>query len=91
MAREYSDFLAPLGYHFVYHDGLNAFFLAAESRELEKAFARPPGTFDKITHAASIRPHVEEIASLKRQRRMLIAVAAIFAAAAILAFALKLQ
>jgi FkbM family methyltransferase len=89
--EEYSDFLAPLGYHFVYHDGLNSFFLAEESRALEKAFTRPPGTFDKIAHAASIRPYAGEIAKLKRQRWMLIALAAVLAAAAIVAFVLKLK
>jgi FkbM family methyltransferase len=81
--EEYSDYLAPLGYHFIYHDGLNSFFLAEESRNLEKAFTRPPGTFDKITHAASVRSSVEEIERLKRQRWMLIAVTAAFAIAAL--------
>ena len=89
--EEYADFLAPLGYHFVYHDGLNSFFLAEESRALEKAFTRPPGTFDKITHAASIRPYEEAIAKLRRQRGLLLAVAVAFAAAAILAVMLKLK
>ena len=85
--EEYSDFLAPLGYHFVYHDGLNAFFLASESRDLEKAFSRPPGHFDKITHAASIRPLAEQIAKLKRHRSILLALVAAFAAAATIAVA----
>ena len=88
--EEYSDFLAPLGYHFVYHDGLNSFFLAEESRELEKAFSRPPGTFDKITHVASIRTFEEEIKRLKQQRWMLIALAAAFVAAAMLELAIRL-
>ena len=88
--EEYSDFLAPLGYHFIYHDGLNAFFLAEENRDLEKAFTRPPGTFDKIAHVASIRPYADEIAKLKRQRWILIALAAAFAAAAGLELAIRL-
>jgi FkbM family methyltransferase len=88
--EEYSDFLAPLHYHFVYHDGLNAFFLAAENRDLEKAFSRPPGTFDKIAHVASIRPYAEEIAGLKRQRWALIALAAAFAVAAAMELAIRL-
>jgi FkbM family methyltransferase len=88
--EEFSDFLAPLGYHFVYHDGLNAFFLAEEHRDLEKAFTRPPGTFDKIAHAASIRPYAEEIAKLKQQRWLLIALAAAFAAAAAIELAIRL-
>jgi len=72
-ADDYADFLAPLGYHFVYHDGLNAFFVAEEHRGLEKAFARPPGTFDKITHEASIRPFKEKL----RRERQLFAMAAL--------------
>ncbi len=64
-ADEYANFLAPLGYHFVYHDGLNTFFLAEEHRALAKAFSRPPGIFDKITHEASVRPYREK---LKRER-----------------------
>jgi FkbM family methyltransferase len=89
--EEYSDFLAPLGYHFIYHDGLNAFFLAEENRDLEKAFTRPPGTFDGIAHVASIRPYTAEIAGLKRQRWMLIALAVAFAAAAAIELALRLM
>ena len=88
--EEYSDFLAPLGYHFIYHDGLNSFFLAEENRDLEKAFTRPPGTFDKIAHAASIRPFEEEIKRLKQQRWTLIALAAAFATAAMLELAIRL-
>ncbi len=89
---EYADFLSPLGYHFVYHDGLNAFFLAEESRELEKAFIRPPGTFDKITHAASTRPYEEEIARLKRRQWLIGAAAALIGTVAIiLVLLLKLK
>lgn len=65
-ADEYKAFLAPLGYRFVYHDGLNAFFVADEHRELEKAFKRPPGIFDHITHEASVRPVREE---MQRERQ----------------------
>ncbi|HXY90137.1 MAG TPA: FkbM family methyltransferase [Xanthobacteraceae bacterium] len=87
--EDYADFLSPLGYHFVYHDGLNAFFLAEECRELEKAFGRPPGTFDKITHAASIRPYEEEIARLKRRQWLIGALAALVATVAIIALLLQ--
>jgi len=87
--EDYADFLSPLGYHFVYHDGLNAFFLAEECRELEKAFGRPPGTFDKITHAASIRPYEEEIARLKRRQWLIGAVAALAGTVAIIALLLQ--
>ena len=87
--EDYADFLSPLGYHFVYHDGLNAFFLAEECRGLEKAFVRPPGTFDKITHAASIRPYEEEIARLKRRQWLIGALAALVATVAIIALLLQ--
>jgi FkbM family methyltransferase len=68
-AEEYAAYLAPFGYRFAYHDGLNAFFVAEEHRALEKAFARPPGTFDRISHEASIRPYREELERLRHQMR----------------------
>lgn len=34
------------GYHFVYADGLNRFYVADEHRELDAAFANPPNVFD---------------------------------------------
>lgn len=63
-ADEYAAYLKPFGYHYVYHDGLNAFFIADEHRALDRAFSRPPGTFDRITHDASIRPYRDEIERL---------------------------
>jgi FkbM family methyltransferase len=66
-ADEYAAYLKPFGYHYVYHDGLNAFFVADEHRALDRAFSRPPGTFDKITHEASVRPYREEIKRLSEQ------------------------
>ena len=89
--EEYSDFLAPLGYHFVYHDGLNAFFLAEECRDLEKAFSRPPGSFDQIAHMASIRPYAEEIARLERRQWLIGALAALIGTVAVLVLFLKLK
>lgn len=85
-AGEYTAYLAPFGYRFVYHDGLNAFFVAEEHRALEKAFARPPGTFDRISHEASIRPYREELERLRHrmrrdQRRFWIVIAALAAIA----------
>lgn len=68
-AGEYADYLAPLGYHFIYHDGLNAYFVAEEHRALEKAFSRPPGIFDRISHEASIRPYREELEQMRSQMR----------------------
>ncbi|HVT56069.1 MAG TPA: FkbM family methyltransferase [Xanthobacteraceae bacterium] len=68
-ADEYSNYLAPFGYRFAYHDGLNAFYVADEHRALEKAFSRPPGTFDKISHEASVRPYREEMEVLRERMR----------------------
>jgi FkbM family methyltransferase len=86
-AGEYAAYLAPFGYRFAYHDGLNAFFVAEEHRALEKAFARPPGIFDRISHEASIRPYRAELEALRGlmrrdQRRFAILVACLAALAA---------
>jgi FkbM family methyltransferase len=88
---EYSAFLEPLGYRFAYHDGLNAFFVADEHKELGKAFARPPGSFDKITHAASIRPYEEEISRLRRRQWLIAMTASLISAVALLVLILKLR
>lgn len=87
-ADEYADYLAPLGYHFIYHDGLNAYFVAEEHRALEKAFSRPPGIFDRISHEASIRPYREELEATRDRlknanRRFLIFIAIFIVLAAI--------
>lgn len=68
-ADEYAVYLAPLGYHFIYHDGLNAYFVAEENRALEKAFSRPPGIFDHITHEASVRPYREQLELTRNRMR----------------------
>jgi FkbM family methyltransferase len=89
--EEYSAFLAPLAYRFAYHDGLNAFFVADEQKELAKAFARPPGSFDKITHAASIRPYEEEITRLRQRQWLIVMTASLISAVALLVLLLKLR
>jgi FkbM family methyltransferase len=63
-SEEYAAFLAPLRYSLVYHDGLNAFFVADEHRELARHFARPAGSLDRFVHAASIRLYEARIAEL---------------------------
>ncbi|HEU4374441.1 MAG TPA: FkbM family methyltransferase [Telluria sp.] len=40
--------LVAAGYRFVYFDGLNRFYVAAEHAELEAAFGRPPNIFDGV-------------------------------------------
>ena len=93
-AEEYTSYLAPFGYRFVYHDGLNAFFVADEHRALEKAFTRPPGIFDKISHDASIRPYREELELMRDrmqrdQRRYWIVTGILAALALLLIYFLK--
>lgn len=93
-AEEYTGYLAPFGYRFVYHDGLNAFFVADEYRALEKAFTRPPGIFDKISHDASIRPYREELELMRDrmqrdQRRYWIVTGVLAALALLLIYFLK--
>ena len=93
-AEEYTSYLAPFGYRFVYHDGLNAFFVADEHRALEKAFTRPPGIFDKISHDASIRPYREELELMRDrmqrdQRRNWIVTGILAALALLLIYFLK--
>jgi len=88
---EYVAFLGPLGYRFAYHDGLNAFFVADEHNELAKAFGRPPGSFDKITHAASVRPYEDKIARLEQRQRLIAMMASLISVVAILALLLKLR
>lgn len=93
-AEEYTSYLAPFGYRFVYHDGLNAFFVADEHRALEKSFTRPPGIFDKISHDASIRPYREELELMRDrmqrdQRRYWIVTGVLAALALLLIYFLK--
>jgi hypothetical protein len=62
---EYAEFLDPLGYRVVYHDGLNAFFLADEHRPLARHFVRPAGSLDRFVHAASVRSCQAEVDKLR--------------------------
>jgi FkbM family methyltransferase len=66
-AGEFARFLEPLRYRPAYHDGLNVFFLADEHRALARHFSRPPGIFDRLIHAASIRPLETKIARLRAE------------------------
>lgn len=44
--ESWQELLTTRGYHFVYDDGLNRFYVADEHAELDKAFAHPPNVFD---------------------------------------------
>jgi hypothetical protein len=48
-----------------YRDGLNAFFVAEEHKDLARHFFFPPGIADRLTHAASIRPYEAKIDRLR--------------------------
>jgi hypothetical protein len=63
-SADYAKFLAPFGYLLAYRDGLNAFFVAEEHKDLARHFFFPPGIADRLTHAASVRPYEEKIAKL---------------------------
>lgn len=46
--------LTDTGYEFVYLDGLNRFYVAAEHRALVPAFALPPNVFDAFIRASEV-------------------------------------
>lgn len=62
---DYVKLLEPRSYLLAYRDGLNAFFVAEEHKELARHFFFPPGIADRLTHAASVRPFEEKIAKLR--------------------------
>lgn len=48
---EWEPLIVNRGYHFVYADGLNRFYVADEKRELDLAFVFPPNVFDDYMRA----------------------------------------
>lgn len=49
---EWESLLTDRGYHFVYEDGLNRFYVADEHAELDAAFSHPPNVFDYFVRAS---------------------------------------
>ena len=49
---EWEPLLTTSGYHFVYEDGLNRFYVADEHSELDPAFSHPPNVFDYFVRAS---------------------------------------
>ena len=47
----WESLLTGRGYHFVYRDGLNRFYVADEHGELDQAFSHPPNVFDDFVRA----------------------------------------
>lgn len=70
-ASAYARYLEPKGYRQVWHDGLNAFFLANEHSGLARHFRRPPGIFDRFVHWASARPFAEKLKRIKARKKAL--------------------
>jgi FkbM family methyltransferase len=68
-AADYAKFLQPYSYLLAYRDGLNAFFVAEEHKDLARHFFFPPGIADRLVHAASVRLYEEKIAKLRAQLR----------------------
>jgi FkbM family methyltransferase len=49
--HSWEPLLTERGYHFVYEDGLNRFYVADEHDELDRAFTFPPNVFDQFVRA----------------------------------------
>jgi hypothetical protein len=53
---EWEPLLITRGYHFVYFDGLNRFYVADEHATLDKSFHAPANAFDDFITASAVRP-----------------------------------
>jgi FkbM family methyltransferase len=49
---EWEPLLTGSGYHFVYEDGLNRFYVADERAALDSSFSHPPNVFDYFVRAS---------------------------------------
>jgi FkbM family methyltransferase len=49
---DWDPILVGHGYHYIYEDGLNRFYVAKEHNELCAAFAHPPNVFDRFVRAS---------------------------------------
>ncbi|AND71074.1 hypothetical protein ATSB10_36200 [Dyella thiooxydans] len=52
---EWENVVLGHGYHFVYGDGLNRYYVADEKSDLDPAFAYPPNVFDDFVRASDAR------------------------------------
>jgi len=55
--QQWEHLLTKSGYQFIYFDGLNRYYLAAEHPELRDSFAVPPHVFDWFKRAEEDRAH----------------------------------
>lgn len=71
--HEWEPILLGAGYRFVYFDGLNRFYVAAEHAELEASFNCPPNVFDGFKTAAlaeaeaTVQRYRDELAALQSE------------------------
>ena len=61
--RTWEALLVGRGYHFVYDDGLNRFYVADEKKNLDKAFSHPPNVFDDFLKASEYELRIESQAN----------------------------
>jgi FkbM family methyltransferase len=52
--EQWDPLIVNSGYHFVYWDGLNRFYVADERQELASAFSSPPNVFDNFKMASEV-------------------------------------
>jgi FkbM family methyltransferase len=71
--QEWEPMLIAANYRFVYFDGLNRFYVAAEHPELEASFRCPPNVFDRFKTIALVQAEAkaaryrDEVDSLRNQ------------------------
>lgn len=61
--------LEQAGYQFVWFDGLNRFYVAAERAELARHFQTPPNVFDEFVRASDRPAEPRELARAERRAR----------------------
>ncbi len=70
--EQWESLLTGRGYHFVYEDGLNRFYVSDEKRDLDKAFSRPPNVFDDFLRVSEYQLREErrlgELAIVERDK-----------------------
>lgn len=59
--QEWEPILIAANYHFVYFDGLNRFYVAAEHAELDASFRSPPNVFDGFKTIALVQAEADVV------------------------------
>jgi len=71
----WDDLILPHGYHEVWWDGLNRYFVADEQAERDARLAKPPNVFDCFELASTVRERTARIASETAQGELRAAIA----------------